>query len=99
MEEPTTREHFAHGTPVGDHHTWFCPESPACPDCPCCSAALCEMARAKDGACHWYGSGSDYDLSECPCWRCGKEVENAHPHECVADATAEVFTEDGKAAD
>lgn len=62
---------FAHGTPVGDSHMWVRPASAPCPNCDCCSAALCALAKEKDGACHWYGSGhpADVDLSRCPCWK------------------------------
>lgn len=60
---------YAHGTPVGDSHMWVRPASPACPDCECCSAALCKLAKEKNSACHWHGRSSDFDLSQCPCWR------------------------------
>jgi len=66
---------FAHGTPVGDHHTWVRPESPPCPDCVCCSAALCELAVKKGTACHWEGRSGDFDLSRCPCWRGGSGAQ------------------------
>jgi hypothetical protein len=55
--------------PVGDHHSWAIPASEPCPDCECCSRRLCERAREKNSACHWEATGSDFDLSKCPCWR------------------------------
>ncbi len=60
---------FAHGTPVGDYHSWVSPPSVECPHCPCCSKRLCEQAIKKDSACHWEGRGDVSALADCPCWR------------------------------
>lgn len=54
---------------AGDYHSWVRPESPPCPGCDCCAARLCEQAVAKNSACHLVGGASDFDLSQCPCWR------------------------------
>lgn len=54
---------------AGDYHHWERPVSPPCPHCQCCSEQLCSRAVAKDSACHWVGTSSDFDLSACPCWR------------------------------
>lgn len=53
---------------ISDHHTWVRPAPTPCLDCPCCTAALCKLAKEKNGACHWYAGSSDFDLSQCPCW-------------------------------
>jgi len=69
---------FAHGMPAGHFHTWVSPPSEECPHCECCSKRLCEIAIAKDTACHWEGArNSPYDLSECPCWRAGSAARAA----------------------
>jgi hypothetical protein len=65
-----TTDPFAHGTPVGDHHTWVRHQNPPCPYCECCTEALCRRAVERDSACHLEGSG-DFQLADCPCWRLG----------------------------
>lgn len=65
----TAPDPFAHGTPVGDYHSWVLPSSPACPDCECCTKALCDQARDRGRPCDWLARGGPdlRDMSRCPC--------------------------------
>jgi hypothetical protein len=63
-----TADPFADGMPAGDDHHWERARSADCPHCPCCTEALCDKAIDLEGACHHFGTGSGYDLSQCPCW-------------------------------
>lgn len=58
---------------AGDFHRWERPEPEPCRHCRCCSARLCRRAIAEVTTCliEGGGSGADFDLADCPCWREG----------------------------
>lgn len=61
---------FAHGTPVGDDHTWIDPGRVGCADCECCIARLCQIAQLQGTTCRALvtDTGPDtYDVTRCPC--------------------------------
>jgi hypothetical protein len=63
---------FAHGTPVGDYHSWVKPPPPDCPDCPCCTLARRRAQEHHTRCVVFVQSGADtMDVSNCPCSRGG----------------------------
>lgn len=67
---------FAHGTPVGDYHSWVRPASEPCPDCPCCTVALCGAGREHLGGCGNVPGCTDREaVWRCPCGRGPGTVE------------------------
>ncbi len=60
---------FAHGTPVGDDHTWVDPGQIFCPDCECCTIRLCRTAVERGRTCDEVGDSGPgvMDLRGCPC--------------------------------
>jgi hypothetical protein len=59
---------FAHGTPVGDSHTWIDPSRRDCPDCECCTIRLCRDARESQRTCVQVAPMRDAALvHDCPC--------------------------------
>lgn len=61
---------FAHGMPVGDHHSWVSPDRLDCPDCPCCTVGLCRTARETSERCE-HIAALDERVSTCPCTALG----------------------------
>lgn len=59
---------FAHGTPVGDHHTWVDAGRLPCPDCSCCTVRLCERGREHAFGCQGVARAQDREtVRDCPC--------------------------------
>ncbi len=62
---------FAHGTPVGDDHSWVRPPAPDCPNCGCCTEQLCARANDFATSCAVWVNGTPangvMDVSKCPC--------------------------------
>ncbi len=61
---------LAHGTPVGDGHTWIDPGQADCPDCECCVKRLCQKAKETGWDCYRTADRQPtggVNLRTCPC--------------------------------
>lgn len=70
---------IAHGTPVGDYHSWVRPAGADCPDCECCTQALCAVGRTVLDGCEGTASWASRELVRgCPCSSAQTQGSVAH---------------------